>query len=190
VRPPNNDSYHVSNGKLRWQTQDADLHPETQGSALASVLTEPAPRGDYVVEAKVKTDVPPSGCCQNYVQGGMVVYGDDGNYVKLSSVSIWDTRQTEFGKEVTPQPAGYPNYGNTVVGPVGAWTYLRIVRQHRSDADRYTAYTSLDGRHWDRGGTWDADLADAHIGLVSMGGSGFETTFAYVRVSDLDSARH
>jgi arabinan endo-1,5-alpha-L-arabinosidase len=146
------------------------------------VLTEPAPAGNYVVQTKVKVDVPVQGCCQNYVQAGLLIYGDDGNYVKLASVSIWDTRQTEFGKELTPQPAGYPNYGNTVVGPVGTWTYLRIVRQ----GDTYTAYTSLDGVHWDHGGTWTQHLASApRIGLVSMGGSGFTATFGYVRVSQL-----
>lgn len=184
VRPPDPSTYRVVDGTLHWQTQAADLHPESPETPLASVLTEQAPQGDYVVETKVKVDVPAAGCCQNYVQGGLVVYGDDGNYVKLASVSIWDTRQTEFGKEITPQPGGYPNYGNTVVGPVGSWTYLRIVRTHTASSDIYTAYTSLDGRHWDHGGTWTHDLGGApRIGLVSMGGSGFTSTFGYVRVS-------
>jgi arabinan endo-1,5-alpha-L-arabinosidase len=174
--------YTVTGGALQWQTQNADLHPES-GGALASVLTEPSPGRDYVVQTKVKVDVPadPS-CCFNYAQGGLVLYGDDGNYIKLTSTSIWDTRQTEFGNEVTPQPTGFPNYGNTVVGPVGDWTYLRIVACH----DSYTAYTSLDGRHWDHGGTWRHDLGrDARIGLVSMGAAGFTSTFAYVRVRGL-----
>lgn len=172
--------YTVTGGTVQWKTQAADLHPES-GGPLASVLTEPAPRGDYVVETKVKVDFPTGNvCCFNYAQGGLVVYGDDGNYLKLAAVSIWNTRQTEFGKEATPQPAGYPNYGNTVVGPVGDWTYLRIARH----GDRYTAYTSLDGAHWDRGGTWTHDLGTApRIGLVSMGAAGFTSTFDYVRVS-------
>ena len=184
VRPPDPATYQVAGGALTWQTQAGDLHPESPSTPLASVLTESAPRGDYSVETKVKVTYPQSGCCQNYVQGGLVVYGDDGNYVKLSSVSIWDTRQTEFGNEVTPQPAGYPNYGNTVVGPPGDWTYLRIVvRRHGSGTD-YTAYTSLDGRHWDHGGTWTRDLGpNPRIGLISMGGSGFTSSFAYLRVT-------
>jgi arabinan endo-1,5-alpha-L-arabinosidase len=186
VRPPAADTYAVSNGKLHWQSQAGDLHPETPESPLASVLTEKAPRGDYLAETKVRVNVPRTGCCQNYVQGGLVIYGGDGTYVKLAAVSIFDTRQTEFGKEVTPQPAGYPNYGNTVVGPVGRWTYLRITRHRGHNVDRYSAYTSRDGRHWDHGGTWDADLgATPRIGLVSMGGTGFQSSFAYVRVSKL-----
>jgi arabinan endo-1,5-alpha-L-arabinosidase len=184
IRQPDPATYTVSGGNLSWQTQNADLHPPA--TPLASVLTEPAPRGDYVVDTKVSVNVPPEGCCQNYVQGGLVIYGDDGNYVKLASVSIWNTRQTEFGKEQSPMPAGYPNYGNTVVGPVGDWTYLRIVHRARGGVDYYTAYTSLDGRHWDKGGTWTHQLGSASkIGLISMGGAGFTSTFGYVHVSGL-----
>jgi arabinan endo-1,5-alpha-L-arabinosidase len=192
VRPPDPSTYQVSGGTLQWQTQSGDLHPNNPLDPpnppttpdLASVLTEPAPAGDYMVETKVKVDVPVDGCCFNYVQGGLLIYGDDGNYVKLASVSIWNTRQTEFGKEIVPQPKGYPTYGNTVVGPVGDWTYLRIVAHHTRSTDTYTAYTSLDGRHWDHGGTWTHDLGrHPKIGLISMGGTGFTSTFAYVKVS-------
>ena len=186
IRPPASSQYSVVDGGLQWQTQNADLHPPA--TPLASILTEPAPQGDYVVEVKVSVSVPAKGCCQNFVQGGLVIYGDDGNYVKLASVSIFDTRQTEFGNNVTPQPTGYPTYGNTVVGPVGTWTYLRIVHQRRQGEDSYTAYTSLDGRRWDHGGTWDHDLGAApRIGLISMGGTGFTSRFGYVRVSALSA---
>jgi len=183
VREPAANEYDIAHGKLTWNTQAADLHPPT--TPLASVLTEPAPRGDYVVEAKVKVNTP-DGCCFNYVQGGIVIYGDDGNYVKLASVSIWNTKQTEFGKNVMPVPARYPTYGNTVGGPVGdEWTYLRIVHRELGETDAYTAYTSIDGHTWRESGTWTHALGDAKIGLVSMGGAGFATTFDYVRVSAL-----
>jgi arabinan endo-1,5-alpha-L-arabinosidase len=180
IRPPAKSTYAVTHGTLSWQTQDADLHPPV--TPLASVLTEPAPSGDYVVEAKVSVSVPADGCCQNYVQGGVMIYGGDGHYVKLASVSIEDTRQTEFGLENSTTVTGYPDYGNTVAGPVGQWTYLRIVH---TGVDRYTAYTSVDGRHWDHGGTWTASLTSPRVGLISMGGSGFTSRFAYVHVSAL-----
>ncbi|RNE66523.1 family 43 glycosylhydrolase [Cryobacterium tepidiphilum] len=183
VREPGAGEYDLSHGKLVWDTQAADLHPPA--TPLASVLTEPAPDGDYVVEAKVSMDTP-EGCCFNYVQGGLVVYGDDGNYVKLASVSIWNTKQTEFGKNVQPVPEGYPSYGNTVGGPVGEdWAYLRIVHRAQGDTDLYTAFTSIDGHTWRESGTWTHALGDARIGLVSMGGAGFTSTFDYVRVSAL-----
>jgi arabinan endo-1,5-alpha-L-arabinosidase len=138
------------------------------------------------VETRVKLNVPPEGCCFNYVQAGLVIYGDDDNFIKLAHVSIWDTRQTEFAKELAPVPTDYPRYGNTVVGAPGDWTYLRVVKRSNSEGELYTAYTSLDGVNWVRGGTWTHQLgSNAHIGLVAMGGSGFTANFDYVRVYTL-----
>ena len=183
IRPPDASTYSLTDGTLVWDTQSGDLHPPTDN--LPSVLTETAPAGPYVVETKVAMSWPTSGCCQNYVQGGLVIYNDDGNYIKLASVSIWNTRQTEIGKNVYPQPSGYPNYGNGVIGPVGrTYTYLRLVRGSVGDLDTYTAYSSPDGRHWDKGATWTQEPSpDTKIGLVSMAGAGFTSTFEYVRVS-------
>jgi arabinan endo-1,5-alpha-L-arabinosidase len=83
-------------------------------------------------------------------------------------------------------PPDYPRYGNTVVGPPGDWTYLRIVKRRDKAEEHYTAYTSLDGINWVRGGTWTHQLgSNARIGLVSMGGSGFTANFDYVHVYHL-----
>ncbi|AMM18866.1 hypothetical protein AX769_00320 [Frondihabitans sp. PAMC 28766] len=184
TRQPAESTYSVSGGAFRWQTQDADIHPPT--TPLASVLAEAAPHGDYVVETRVAVNTPATGDGLNYVQGGLIVYGDDGNYVRLTSNSIFDTRQTEFGKEVTPVPAGSPNYGNMVVGPVGSSTTLRIAHRLVGGTDEYTAYTSVDGRHFVKGGTWDAALGShPRIGLISLGGAGYTSTFSYLKVSAL-----
>ena len=183
VRPPVSGTYSLSSETLDFNTQAADLF---EGSNNASILTEPAPNGNYLVETRVKLNLPAEGCCFNYVQAGLVVYGNDDNYVKLVHVSIWETRQTEFAKELAPVPAGYPRYGNTVVGAPGEWTYLRIVKRTSSGAQLYTAYTSTDGLHWVRGGTWTHQLgSNVWIGLVSMGGPGFTANFDYVHVYEL-----
>jgi arabinan endo-1,5-alpha-L-arabinosidase len=187
VRRPDPSTYGVENGHFRFDTQAADVFVD---SNTASVLTRAAPRRDYVVEAKVHLDVPPEGCCQNFVQAGLLVYGGDDAFIKLTHASIFETRQTEFAKEVPTAPAGFPRYGNTVVGPPAEWTYLRIVKRTLESAagenERYTAYTSQDGEDWVRGGTWTHRLGDdAKIGLVSMGGTGFTADFEYVRVSTL-----
>ena len=180
VREPGADTYSVTGDAFTFDTQAADLFVDSNN---ASVLIEAAPKGDYVVETRVMLTVPPEGCCFNYVQAGLVIYDDDDNYIKLVEVSIWETRQTEFAKELAPVPDGYPRYGNTVVGPPGEWTYLRIVKETTKDGELYTAYTSRDGLNWIRGGTWTHELGnDAAIGLVSMGGSGFTATFDYVHV--------
>lgn len=170
----------VSADTFNFDTQAADLFVDSNN---ASVLIESAPNGNYVVETRVHLNLPPEGCCFNYVQAGLVIYGDDDNYIKLVEVSIWETRQTEFAKELFPVPDGYPRYGNTVVSAPGEWTYLRIVKQNHAGEELYTAYTSRDGVHWERGGTWTHEIgSDAAIGLVSMGGAGFTANFDYVRV--------
>jgi arabinan endo-1,5-alpha-L-arabinosidase len=191
TREPDPAGHRVADGVFSWQTQQADLN---FGENAAGLVTEAAPDGDYVVETKVSIDLPADGCCQNYVQGGLVVYTDDGHYIKLGVTSIWETRQTEFGKRDEPAPTGTPLpedsvvYGNTVGGPVGEETYLRLVREHSETENLYTAFTSLDGSSWDEAGTWTTPLDEAtapRIGLVSMAGAGFTTTFDYVRVFEL-----
>jgi arabinan endo-1,5-alpha-L-arabinosidase len=183
-RPANGAS--VWGGNFNFQAQKADLHTDSNN---ASVLVEDAPAGDYVVTTRVHLNLPPEGCCHNYTQAGLVIYGGDDRFIKLVHVSIWETRQTEFAKEVAPpQPEGYPRYGNTVVGPPSDWTYLRIVkRDAATGSDFYTAYTSQDGERWVKGGTWRHNLgANERIGLVSMGEPSdqeWQARFDYVRVA-------
>jgi arabinan endo-1,5-alpha-L-arabinosidase len=191
VRPPAAGSFAVEDGVLRFDVQPADLFTDSNN---ASVLTEPAPRGrDYLVEAAVRlVNLPATGCCFNFTQAGIVIYGDDDNFIKLAPVSIWDTRQIEFAKEVFPVLPGYPRYGNTVAGPPGETTWLRIAARVRNVTEEtYTAYTSLDGHTWYRNGTWTHHLGpNAKIGLVAMGRPPdhpeYTAHFDHVRVFELD----
>jgi arabinan endo-1,5-alpha-L-arabinosidase len=197
VRQPAAGTYGESGGVFWMNTQAADLF---ESSNNASVLVESAPNGNWVAETKVRLNVPAEGCCFNFVQAGLVAYGDDDNFIKLTNTSIFNTRQTEYAKEVGPVvPTGYPRYGNTVVGAPGEWTWLRIVKRPApanapgglyGGNEAYTAYTSRDGSHWTRGGTWLHHLGQGtRIGLVAMGGSGFRAEFDYVRVSKAHVAR-
>jgi arabinan endo-1,5-alpha-L-arabinosidase len=186
-REPAPGTWGVEDGAFRFDTQDADLYLDTEPDRTASVLDRPAPDGDFVVETDVVLDVPPEGCCQNFVQAGLVLTaGDetaDDAFVKLVHASLWETRQTEWAKEVPSAPEEYPRYGNGVVGPPGDVTRLRIVVDRRPGEDRYTAYTGEPGRPLVRGGTWTHELGEAsRIGLVSMGGAGFTARFLDVRV--------
>ncbi len=183
VRPPAADTSGLEGGALRFETQAADLY---QDSNSASVLTQAAPQGDYMVEVKLSVSLPEEGCCFNYVQGGLVIYGDDDRFVKLAVFSNWNTRQIEFAKEVPASEPGVARYGNTVLASPGPDTWLRIVRRAEGQGEMYTAYSSRDGLSWTRGGTWTHALGQARIGLVSMGGAGFTTRFDDVRVYDLN----
>jgi arabinan endo-1,5-alpha-L-arabinosidase len=193
VRPPEASTYGVADGALRFHVQKADIYLDTNN---ASLLTRPAPKGDFVIETKVRLDVPDEGCCFNHAQAGLVLYGDDDNYIKLMNTSMSETRQTEFSKELAPVPAGWGRYGNTVLGPPSKdWTYLRVAverltgearRAAGGDTTAYTAYTSQNGTDWVRGGTWTHSLTQPRIALVAMGGGGdFTAEFDYLRVSTL-----
>jgi arabinan endo-1,5-alpha-L-arabinosidase len=160
-------------------TQSADLFTDSNN---ASVLLADLPDGNWMIETKVHINLPPEGCCFNYVQAGVLVYGDDDNFLKLGETSIWETRQTEWAKEMFPVPSGYPRYGNTVVSAPGDWTWLRIARWPQDGHINYQAYVSTDGINWNRGGVWTHALDDARLGLYAMGGSGFQADFDYVKV--------
>ncbi len=181
VRPPAPAAASLEGGVLRFDTQAADLFEDSDN---ASVLTRPVPQGDYLVEVKLGINLPASGCCFNFSQAGVVMYGDDDNFVKLTQASIWETRQIEFGKEQAPVAPGFPRYGNTVLSaaaPDAIW--LRIAKTTENGEELYTASTSRDGTTWTRGSTWTHQLgSNARVGLVSMGGAGFTARFDYVRV--------
>jgi arabinan endo-1,5-alpha-L-arabinosidase len=180
VREPAANTYGLEGGTFRFDTQDKDLF---EGNNSASVLTQPAPQGDYIVEARVKLNLPPEGCCFNYVQAGILIYGNDDNYVRLMHVSIWETRQVEFAKEFFDPVRDNVHFGGTLVGPPDEWTYLRILKRTVGGQELYTGYSSRDGETWVRGGTWQHALGSgARIGLAAMGGPGFTANFDYVRV--------
>ena len=187
VRQPPIAGYGIVDGTFRFDTQAADLH---EGDNTAAILSEPTPAGDYVVDTRVRLNVPPDGYVPGFVQAGLVIYSNDDNYVKLVRLAEEETRQTEFGKEIPTAPPGYPRYGNTVVGPPGEWTDLRIVGRRANGEETYSAYTSQDGGAWVHGGTWVASLGvGARIGLVAMGGAGYTAHFDYVHVAQLTTPK-
>ena len=184
VRQPGNPAwYGVAGGAFRFNTLPGELYV---GANTASMLTEPTPAGDYTVETKLSYNLPLTGN-YDFLQAGLVIYENDDNYVKLVQVAIAGTRQIEFGKELSPVPTNYPRYGNAVLGPPGATTWLRITKRTQAGEEAYTAFSSLDGVRWQRGATWTHTLGStAKIGLISMGAPDFTSpvvaTFDYVRV--------
>jgi arabinan endo-1,5-alpha-L-arabinosidase len=167
----------VSGGVLRWPTQAADL---VGGDNTAGVLVRDAPRGDYIVETKVSIGLGVD-TVRNYQQAGLVVYGGDDDFGRLSHVAIWNTRQIEFGRELAY--AGRLSYGGMVEGPPADTTWLRLAHTVVGGEHRYRAGWSTDGRHWSWGGTWTFPATvTPRIGLVSHGGEGAVAQFDHVRV--------
>lgn len=157
----------VEGGELRWPVQNADL---TGPGGSAALLLQNPPDGDWTVETSV--DVSQLGVdeIRNYQQGGIVVYVDDDQWVRLSTVAIWNTRQNEFGHEL-PWATG-PIFGGTIVGPPGERSWLRVT--HRTDpgtGERLLgSATSNDGVTWVTGGTWTLPAdSSPRVGLFSGG---------------------
>ncbi len=183
LHPNADNSYLLTGSSYEVQTQGPD---ENSNPQHVSILAEPAPiEGDYLVETKFTTTVPfDNSCCYNFAQGALFIYGNDGNSIKLDVFPDYDTRQTEFGKQISPVPQGYPTYDHMTIGPVGETNWLRIVKRARNDGlELYTAYTSNDGEHWTKGGTWQHHLGSgAQIGIAAENAAGFTIDFDYVRV--------
>ena len=158
----------VADGALVWPVERADL---TGTGNDAGVLLRDVPDGDWTAETAVQVDLGTDDV-RNYQQAGIVAYAGDDEFARLSHVAIWNTRQTEFGRE-TPY-AGRLSYGGTIVGPPGDTTWLRLV--HRTDdagEHEVRALTSTDGTTWVAGGVWTFPSGtDLRVGLVAHGWDG------------------
>jgi arabinan endo-1,5-alpha-L-arabinosidase len=166
-------------GALRWPTQAADLVGPGND---ASLLLRDAPSGAYTVETKLAIDLGVDEV-RNFQQAGLAVYLDDDHFLRLSHVAIWNTRQTEFGKEM-PFADG-TSYGGMAIGTPAPVTWLRL--SHRIDPangeHEFRAASSRDGRHWTWGGVWTLPAGTTpRIGLVSHGGAGAVADFDYFRI--------
>jgi arabinan endo-1,5-alpha-L-arabinosidase len=181
-------SWRAAAGTLQWTTQPGDLHVDTN---TAPLLLRALPPGDLRIETRLALDAPDD-CCATHVQAGIVALADDDNYVKLAVLADAGLHQVEFAKEQKPVPAGFPRYGNTVAGTPaagGQWTWLRLEAVRGADGERWSAWSSVDGRTWTPGGTWTHALgARVRLGLLAMGGGSHAVAFGPVTVSALHGA--
>ena len=169
----------VTGGSLRWPTEAADL---TGDSNDAGVLLRDPGQGEWTAETKVSIDLG-TDTVRNFQQAGLVAYVDDDLFTRLSHVAIWNTRQTEFGKEMPY--AGRLSYGGTIVGPPAETTWLRLTHRldSRTGEHLLRAWSSRDGRTWVKGGVWTLPAhSTVRVGLVSHGGAGATADFDYLRL--------
>ena len=188
IHPSADNSYVLTGSAYQVVTNGAD---ENSNPTAVSILGEPVPAtGDWLVETKVTSSVPfNDSCCFNFAQPALFIYLDDQNSIKLDIFPNYDTRQTEFGKQIGPVPANYPTYDHQNVGQAGATTWLRIARHSDGDqGELYTAYSSPDGVNWTKGGTWQHQLgSSAQIGIAADNLVGYTMDFDYVRVYRLQA---
>jgi hypothetical protein len=169
----------VTDGALSWPLTSHDL----VGSANdAPALLREAPEGDYVLEATVTLPLGEN-TVRNYQQAGLLVHAGDDDFLRLAPVSIWQTRQVEFGKELTAD--GRTWFGGHVSGPVADTMHLRLF--HTTDPDtgehEYRAASSRDGRTWRSGATWTLPAnTNPKVGIYAGGGATPPTTATFERI--------
>jgi len=158
-------AYQVAGGQLTIDVPNGDIYTGNNTGPTNFIL-QGAPAGDWTLETKVDG----SQLSEQYQQGGLIVYGDDDNYVKFdfiadNTVGQPVARRIEFRSEIAsvvqnPQPQ-VTNLTN------GIW-YLRLAKV----GDTYTASYSADGTTWT---TFPETLTNAavasapKIGVFSLG---------------------
>lgn len=179
------DQASVSGGRLSWPLEAADL---TGGSNNAGVLLHATPDGSWIAQTKVTLDLGVTEV-RNFQQAGLVAYVNDDDFARLSTVAIWNTRQTEYGRELPVGTDGRTSYGGAVIGTPAPTVWLRLAHTRNAAGEQlYRAATSRDGTRWTWGATWTFP-ASAHpkIGLVAHGGGVPPATaqFSYLRFYEL-----
>jgi arabinan endo-1,5-alpha-L-arabinosidase len=156
--------------------------------AQLPILAETEPSGNYLIEVKLHSLVPPTTCCTaNYSSQGLLVYSNDNTYLRLDEVANFDTRQIEFLNQLTSlstdfyAPVGTPNGSN--------YTYLRLAKRitnTTTGAATYTSYSSVDGVNYVRGPAWNVSYGTSgtKVGIFA-GNTGFGAVFSYIHVSAL-----
>uniref|UniRef100_UPI00286D0BC4 PKD domain-containing protein n=1 Tax=Salinibacterium sp. TaxID=1915057 RepID=UPI00286D0BC4 len=73
----NSSGYRVQDGSLRIDTSPFDIYGADSG--VENFVVQAQPAGDWIVETRVDA----SAFDRRYQQGGLILYGDDSNYLKL-----------------------------------------------------------------------------------------------------------
>lgn len=141
-------------GYLAIDTQSGDL--DTANNAR-NIVRRATPPGDFAAETLVSIFVPLNA---NYQQGGLIIYRDDDNYIKLAHVyrNSWRLElEVEQGGAITLRDSVY----------LVDETRLKIERRDQT----YTAYYSTNGVNWrPLGEPVSVDWPDATIGLTAYAG--------------------
>jgi len=195
-------SLDLKHGTLTIETAPGDIY-QTEDSAH-NILLERAPSGNFIEATKVA--LRPT---EDYQQAGLLLWQSHDAYFRLTAEYNSGVDMTEWAKQtdVTSPYAGFscsgyppntcPVYGSgflevpgfspaaKAVGGSGTWTWLRIVKV----GDLVSAYTSINGKSWSPGATYNLDgfkkASPLYIGLIAVA-AGAPTQvpahFAYVHV--------
>ncbi len=162
---PDATALRVGGGKLSIDTKPGEI------DTSSNVIVQNQPAGNHWV---VETKIDGSALNQHYQQGGIVVLGDDRNYVKLDYITDNNPGAAVAGRlefrsvldNVQQQPQ--PNLNNLTQG---VW-YLRVERQDNNFAGWYSA----DGQNWTKFADTVANIPAASGGKVGLFAIGVDQT--------------
>ena len=139
--------YTVGGGKLTLPAAHGDFFGNGANNNPNMLLQQPAPpSGPWTMETRLTFN--PN---ENYEQAGLLVYGDDANYVKADLRVRGQPRARVPQRESTTRPAGFDGTANISTRPTTV--DLRIV----SDGTTLRAYYRFDGdAGWTQFGDGDA----------------------------------
>jgi hypothetical protein len=150
----------ASPGNLRLVGTNADMWKSCNNPK--NLLLQQAPTGDFEVQTKLV--IAPT---VNYQQGGLLVFQDLDNYLKLDVV--WNTTtqgglSVEYIFEQGGVPINEPNWPWISIHPSRVY-FLKLAKS----GDVYSGYFSLDGELWTQVGSWTTSVfISPKIGLFSL----------------------
>ncbi|GIH67698.1 ThuA domain-containing protein [Microbispora siamensis] len=131
----------VTGGNLELDTTTGDIYGTPNGAPKNFILQK-APSGDWTLETKVDG----SALSEQYQQGGLIVYGDDDNYVKFDFLTTNAAGSTVARTiELRSEVAGTVQNPQPQVNGLGAGPYwLRL----KKVGDSFTGSYSSNGTTW------------------------------------------
>jgi cytochrome c len=153
----------VGSGVVSIPTGTGDIYQTT--NTAANIVLRPAPSGAFTLTAKINHHG-----LTRYQQGGIIIYGDDDNYVKLDRTATNSgataTEFFEFVQEVAGTARnGTTDHTATIPAAFPADFYLRIVW----DGTGMTGAYSQDGSAWTSVGTASTAMpASPKVGFFAL----------------------
>ncbi|MCD4523371.1 ThuA domain-containing protein [Nocardioides sp. cx-173] len=171
--------YEVSEGGLTITTTAGDLYQTSDPSATTNLILQSHNNAseDYVLETRLSGTY-----TDGYAQAGLIVYGDDDNYVKLDPISDTNAGRINRVELRSESNAAILNPQPEVAAPANVSSYrLRLTKT----GDSYFGEVAFDGGDWQPVGTVTNPSADMDFGVFAIGVQqpGRTATFEYFRVT-------
>lgn len=159
----------LATGQVEIDTTNADFNG-TNNAPIPNLLLQEAPDGDWVMETKMHAPV-----ADNWQLAGLLVYGDQDNYVKFDVVADNEAGQqralrTELVSEVDADFGGGGQANLTPPASENDTWWLRLAKTSDTTGDTYAGEISADGENWQAmPQTVTNALEEPRIGLMATG---------------------